>query len=143
MDKDKKNYIDTLKSLNLRPNKVKVKETKEEILLEVDIPEPNEILQELFIQMGEISSMSTGPRKDITILRLAIIAEYDAASLYEKMAGEVSDINIRKVLLDIANEEKKHIGEFEFLLERIDPDHERSENGGEEEVMDLTGIDKE
>jgi len=134
-------YLDTLKNLNLRPNKVKVKEHTEEILMEVDIPEPKQILQELFIQMGEISNMPSGKRKDMAILRLAIIAEYDAASLYEKMAEEVSDKNVKKTLLHIANEEKVHIGELEFLLEHVDPEHETNEEKGEEEVMDLTGLD--
>jgi rubrerythrin len=77
----------------------------------------------------------------MAILRLAIIAEYDAASLYEKMAEETSDKNIKKVLLEVANEEKAHIGEFEFLLEHVDPEHETNEEKGEEEVMDLTGLD--
>jgi len=141
MEKDKQDYINTLKSLNLRPNKIKVKESKEEILLEVDIPEaPDEVLQELFIQMNEVSNMPSGKRKDMLILRLATIAEYDAASLYERMADEASDKNIKKVLLDIANEEKVHIGEFESLLEHIDPDHEKNEDEGEEEVEKLTGL---
>ena len=134
-------YLDNLKTLNLRPKKIKVKEHTEEILMEVDIPEPKELLQELFIQMGEISNMSDGPRKDMAILRLAIIAEYDAASLYEKMAEETNNENLKKVLLEVANEEKAHIGEFEFLLEHVDPEHEVNEEKGEVEVMDLTGLD--
>lgn len=134
-------YLDTLKNISMRPKKVRVKENAEEILMEVDLPEPNEVLQELFIQMGEISNMPSGRRKDMAILRLAIIAEYDAASLYEKMAEETSDANIKKVLLEVANEEKAHIGEFEFLLEHVDPEHETNEEKGEEEVMDLTGIE--
>lgn len=144
MEKDKLDYINTLKSLNLRPNKIKVKESKEEILMEVDIPEaPEEVLQELFIQMSEVSNMPSGKRKDMSILRLALIAEFDAASLYERMANEASDKNIKKVLLDIANEEKVHIGEFESLLEDIDPDHEKNEDEGEKEVEKLTGIKSE
>ena len=134
-------YLDQLKKLNVRPNKIKIKEPKEEILLNVEIPEPKGILQELFIQMSEINKMKPGKRKDMAILRLAIVAEYDAASLYENMAEEVSDKNVKKVLLEVANEEKAHIGEFEFLLEHIDPEHETNEQKGEEEVMDLTGLD--
>ena len=143
MEKDKIDYINTLKSLNLRPNKIKVKESKEEILMEVNIPEPEKVLQELFIQMGEVSNMPSGKRKDMAILRLATIAEYDAASLYERMADETSDKNIKKALLDIANEEKVHIGEFESLLENIDPDHEENENEGKKEVEKLTSIKSE
>lgn len=144
MEKDKQDYINTLKSFNLRPNKIKVKESKEEILMEVDIPEaPKEVLQELFIQMNEVSNMPSGKRKDMSILRLALIAEFDAASLYERMADEASDKNIKKVLLDIANEEKVHIGEFESLLESVDSEHEKNEDEGKKEVEKLTGVKSE
>jgi hypothetical protein len=97
-------------------------------------------LQEIFVQMGEINSMPASVRRDMQMLRLAIIAEYDAANLYEEMAELTSNRHIRRIMLDIANEEKEHVGEFEFLLEHIDPDHEKHENEGEEEAMELTGL---
>ena len=45
------------------------------------------------------------------ILRLGIIAELDAVNLYEQLAATTEDENIIKILLDIAKEEKIHIGE--------------------------------
>ena len=53
---------------------------------------------------------------DKEILRSAIIAELDAINLYEQMADMTRNGNIRKVLLDIAREEKTHVGEFQTLL---------------------------
>ena len=50
---------------------------------------------------------------DKEILRLGIIAELDAVSLYEQLAAKTSDNNIKKIILDIAKEEKTHVGEFE------------------------------
>lgn len=97
-----------------------------------------EHLNELFVQMGEINNMDSGTKKDMAILRLAIIAEYDAASLYEEMADVVSSKKIRTVLLDIAKEEKVHVGEFESLLQEIDPEHEKSQKEGESEVKKLS-----
>ena len=135
-------YLNTLKSINLRPGKLKVKENKEEVLLEekpVTTSKP-QILHELFVELNNISDMKPGPEKDMEILRLAIIAEYDAANLYEQLRREATDKNVKKVMQDVANEEKEHIGEFEFLLEHIDPDHEKSENEGEEEAKELTGL---
>lgn len=137
---DKQDYINTLKDLNLRPNKVKIKEREETVLMESKEEKRPQLLNEIFIEMGEVESMAPGPRKDMAILRLAIIAEYDATSLYEKMAQQTSDNHIKEVLLDIANEEKQHIGEFEFLLEHIDPEHEKNENEGEDEAKELTGL---
>ena len=56
---------------------------------------------------------------DKEILRLGIIAELDAISLYEQLAAKTKDEKIKAVLLDIAKEEKTHAGEFqEILLER-------------------------
>lgn len=136
-------YLSTLKTLTTsKDKKIKIKENNEELLMEeADLSEPKEGLLELFIQMGEISNMKAGTRKDMSILRLAIIAEFDAASLYERMAEETTNANIKKLVLEIANEEKIHIGELEFLLEHIDPDHEENEDKGEEEAKELTGLD--
>ena len=47
---------------------------------------------------------------DREILRLAIIAELDAVSLYEQLAGATDNETIREVLLDVAREEKNSHG---------------------------------
>ena len=57
---------------------------------------------------------------DKEILRVGIIAELDAINLYEQLASLATDENIKKVLIDIANEEKTHMGEFQELLLRKD-----------------------
>jgi hypothetical protein len=98
------------------------------------------VVHEIFVQANEIESIEPGPRRDMQILRLSIIAEYDATNLYEKFAELTDNMDIRRVLLEVANEEKAHIGEFELLLEDIDPDHEENKEEGEEEVEDLTDL---
>ncbi len=45
-------------------------------------------------------------------LRWAIEAELDAISFYEQLAEHIEDEKIRRVFLDVANEEKEHFGEF-------------------------------
>ncbi|MGQ9510229.1 MAG: ferritin family protein [Thermodesulfobacteriota bacterium] len=45
---------------------------------------------------------------DKEILRAAIIAELDAINLYGQMADMTQNKNIRKLLLDVAREEKTH-----------------------------------
>ena len=47
---------------------------------------------------------------DAEILRAGIIAELDAINLYEQMAAMAEDKNIKAILLDIAKEEKTHVG---------------------------------
>jgi len=71
-------------------------------------------------------------------LRAAVIAELDAINLYEQMAAMVEDQDIRRVLLEVAREEKTHVGEFQALLLRKDEQQKRELEKGEEEVAELT-----
>jgi len=75
---------------------------------------------------------------DREILRAGIIAELDAINLYEQMAAMTQKKDIRKVLLDIAKEEKTHVGEFQTLLLRLDKEQERELEEGRKEVKELT-----
>jgi len=57
---------------------------------------------------------------DREVLRAAIMAELDAINLYEQMAATTENKNIREILLDVAKEEKTHVGEFQALLLKED-----------------------
>jgi len=98
-----------------------------------------ESLNEVFIKAVEINSMPSGRVRDMQMLRLAAIAEFDAANLYEMMAELASVPKLRELFMEIANEEKVHIGEFEFALEYVDPEHEHFQDEGEDEAEELTG----
>jgi rubrerythrin len=74
---------------------------------------------------------------DKEILRAAIIAELDAINLYEQMADMTRNANIRKVLLDIAREEKTHVGEFQTLLLIEDNEQVQELAEGKKEVQEL------
>jgi rubrerythrin len=71
---------------------------------------------------------------DKEILRAGIIAELDAINLYEQMAAMTSREDIKKILLDIAKEEKTHVGEFQTLLLELDKEQEKELKEGSEEV---------
>jgi rubrerythrin len=73
------------------------------------------------------------------ILRAAIIGELDAINLYEQMAALTDDADIKKVLLDIAREEKTHVGEFQTMLLRIDAQQVKEMEHAKEEIKELTG----
>jgi rubrerythrin len=73
------------------------------------------------------------------VLRAAIIAELDAVNLYEQMASMTNDKNIKAVLLDIAREEKTHVGEFQTMLLRIDKEQEMELEEGKKEIEELVG----
>jgi rubrerythrin len=74
---------------------------------------------------------------DKEILRAAIIAELDAINFYEQMAGITQNRNIKKLLLDIAKEEKTHAGEFQAFLLTEDKEQEKELKKGKEEVEAL------
>ncbi|HOI44491.1 MAG TPA: ferritin family protein [Candidatus Aminicenantes bacterium] len=71
------------------------------------------------------------------ILRAGMIAELDAINFYEQMAALTEDKRIRAVLLDIAKEEKTHLGEFQALLLREDEEQKGEMEEGEKEVAEL------
>jgi rubrerythrin len=76
---------------------------------------------------------------DKEVLRVAIIAELDAISLYEQLAQATDNEGVRKILLDIAREEKTHVGEFQTLLLRIDKEQASELEKGKEEVEEKIG----
>ena len=73
------------------------------------------------------------------ILRAGIIAELDAINLYEQLAAMATDENIKRVLLDIAKEEKTHVGEFQALLLNRDKEQAKELEEGKKEVKEETG----
>lgn len=80
-----------------------------------------------------------GNELDMEILRAAIIAEFDAINLYNQMAALTANENLKKILLDVAKEEKTHVGEFQALLLSTDPEHAQELEHGKEEVKELIG----
>ena len=74
---------------------------------------------------------------DTKILRVAIIAELDAVSLYEQLAAMTKNKNIKRILLDIAREEKTHVGEFQALLLKLDKEQVEELEEGRKEVEEL------
>lgn len=75
---------------------------------------------------------------DNEILRVGIIAELDAVSLYEQLAAMTQNRDIKKILLDIAKEEKTHVGEFQAMLLKLDKEQVRELEEGKKEVKELT-----
>ncbi|MGW8273289.1 MAG: ferritin family protein [Thermodesulfovibrionales bacterium] len=76
---------------------------------------------------------------DKEILRAAIIAELDAINLYEQLAAKTSSKALKVILLDVAKEEKTHVGEFQALLLRLDKEQVKELDHGRKEVEELIG----
>ncbi len=93
------------------------------------------MLSKIPIDLGRIKKDDL----DKEILRAAIIAELDAINLYEQMADMTRNVNLKKVLLDIAREEKTHVGEFQTLLLTEDKEQVQELEKGKREVLELLG----
>lgn len=92
------------------------------------------MLSQLPIELPKVSRDNI----DKQILRAGMIAELDAVSFYEQMAAMTENNNIKKVLLDIAKEEKTHIGEFETMLLKIDKEQVQENEEARKEIEELT-----
>jgi len=91
------------------------------------------VLSQLPIDLAKVKKEDL----DREILRAGMVAELDAINFYEQMAALTENDDIRKVLLDIAKEEKTHMGEFQTLLLREDKEQKEELKEGEEEVEEL------
>ncbi len=76
---------------------------------------------------------------DMEILRVGMIAELDAVNLYEQLAAMAENVNIRKALMDIAKEEKTHMGEFQALLLQVDKEQKKELEEGKKEIEEMSG----
>jgi len=76
---------------------------------------------------------------DQEIARVGMIAELDAVNLYEQLAAMTDNRNLKIMLMDIAKEEKTHMGEFEALLLEWDKEQVRELEAGKKEVKEKTG----
>jgi len=70
----------------------------------------------------------------IRAIRFMVAAEYEAVQLYTQLAESTDNEVAKAVLVDIADEERIHAGEFLRLLHYLDPDEQKFYDEGYEEV---------
>jgi rubrerythrin len=73
----------------------------------------------------------------VRAIRLNVAAEHEAIHLYMAHAEATDHPLARKVLIDIANEERVHVGEFERLLEILTGDEDKWVAEGRDEVDEM------
>ncbi|MDP3617194.1 MAG: ferritin family protein, partial [Rhodoferax sp.] len=61
----------------------------------------------------------------VRAIRFMVAAEYEATQLYTQLAESTDNKLAVKVLKDIADEERVHMGEFLRLLRELAPDEEK------------------
>jgi rubrerythrin len=70
----------------------------------------------------------------IRAIRFMVAAEYEAIQLYTQLADSIDNKLAINVLIDIADEERVHAGEFLRLLHELDPEEKEFYKDGFEEV---------
>lgn len=76
-------------------------------------------------------------RELVRALRLDIVAEEDAIQLYESQADAIENPFAKKVLQDVANEERVHVGEFQQVISTLLEDEAQWLENGAEEVREM------
>jgi len=99
-------------------------------------PSVIDMLSEIPVDLEKLKELGE-KYEDFEIIRVGIIAELDAINLYEQLASKTKNPLLRKVLMDIAYEEKEHFGEFLALLKKMDPEILKAMESGEEEVEEM------
>jgi len=95
--------------------------------------------------MPEFGNPFSGMRADrkvtkdelIRAIRFMVAAEFEAVQLYMQLAESTDDKLAKEVLIDIADEERVHAGEFLRLLKHLAPDEEKFYEEGAEEVDEM------
>ena len=79
----------------------------------------------------------------VRAIRFMIAAEYEAIQLYQQTAESTDHKLACDVLMDIADEEKEHAGEFLRLLHELEPNEKEFYTQGAEEVEEMIARLKE
>jgi len=95
--------------------------------------------------MPEFTSPFTGLNSDrklnkdemVRAIRFSIAAEYEAIQIYTQIAQSIDNKLAKKVLIDVANEEKEHAGEFLKVLKELVPEEFEFYQRGEKEVEEM------
>lgn len=87
---------------------------------------------------GNVPDRKMSVTELVRALRLNVAAEEEATALYEAHADATDNPVARKVLLDVANEERVHVGEFTRLIDILTKGEEQAWiNNGYAEVDEM------
>ncbi len=86
---------------------------------------------------GKIPDRKLTKEELIRAIRLNVAAEHEAVHVYMAHAEATDDPLAKKVLIDIANEERVHVGEFARLLQILTGDEDIFLKEGADEVDEM------
>ncbi|MFO7741204.1 MAG: ferritin family protein [Anaerolineae bacterium] len=86
---------------------------------------------------GKVPDRKLTKEELIRAIRLNVAAEHEAIHLYMAHAEATDHPLAKKILIDVANEEREHVGEFNRLLEILTGDEAKWLAEGREEVDEM------
>lgn len=86
---------------------------------------------------GKVADRKLTKGELVRALRLNLAAEHEAIHLYTAHAEATDDELVARVLRDVADEEREHLGEFRKLLSILLEDEDELTADGAEEVEEL------
>ena len=88
---------------------------------------------------GVIPNRPLNDSELVRTLRMSLAAEHEAVHLYLAQADATTNKLAKKVLTDIANEERVHAGEFMRLISILTGDEDKYLAKGKKEVDEMAG----
>jgi rubrerythrin len=88
---------------------------------------------------GMIPARPMSESELVRSLRISLAAEHEAVHLYMAQAEATDHKLAKKVLIDIANEERVHAGEFMRLISILTKDEDGYLDKGKKEVDGMAG----
>lgn len=100
--------------------------------------------------MPEFSNPFTGNKCErklskeelIRAIRFSIASEFEAIQLYDQLRESIDCEESKKMLEEIAGDEKEHVGNFLRLLKYLSPDEEKYYKDGWSEAEEIMNLDK-
>jgi len=86
---------------------------------------------------GNVPDRKMDRHELVRALRLDIAGEHEAIAVYQAHADATDNPLAKKVLLDIADEEREHVGELTQLLKMLLDDEAELLEDGAEEVREM------
>ena len=73
----------------------------------------------------------------VRAIRFSIASEYEAIQIYEEIAESIDDEKAQKILNEVANDERVHVGNLSYLLNQLSPKDEKSIKEGIDEAKKI------
>ena len=76
------------------------------------------------------------PVEILRAIKFSIAAEYEAIQLYQQIMENTNNKKVIKALAEITEDEKKHVGGLNKLLQILSPDDDKIYQAGAKEILE-------